>query len=83
MKSLHPKCDSKPTIPPPLPAPHTHPNHPSFYQSAQKSINNKGRVRLPKRKDFRENSKQPLNPPHFRKIMLQLFFLENVLKKPI
>ena len=34
----------------------------------------KGRVRVPKRLNFRKNSKRPLARPHFRKIMLDIFF---------
>ena len=34
-----------------------------------------GRVALPNRMNFRKNFKQPSNPPSFRKIILQFFFI--------
>ena len=35
-------------------------------------ILHKGRVMVPKRMNFRNNSKRPLTPLHFRKIVLQM-----------
>ena len=34
--------------------------------------NGKGCLTLPKQMNFRKNSKRPLTPPHFQKIMLQI-----------
>ena len=39
----------------------------------------KGRIPLPNQMNFWKNSKRPLTPPHFLKIILQ-FFSENVRK---
>ena len=41
-------------------------------------------VRLPKRRNVRKHSKQPLTPPsHFRKIILQFFSGKRQIKLPI
>ena len=37
-------------------------------------LQNKGRLWLPKRMNFRKSSKWPLAPSHFRKIILQIFW---------
>ena len=37
-------------------------------------ISFKGRVGLPNRMNFRKNSKRPSTPPHFQKIILQMFY---------
>ena len=35
-------------------------------------LSHKGRMAPPKRMNFRKNSKRPLTPPHFRKIILRI-----------
>ena len=39
-----------------------------------KMMESKGRLPLPKRMNFRKSSKRPLTPPHFWKVMLQIFY---------
>ena len=45
-----------------------------YYLSKTRWYTAKGRLPLPKRMNFRKSSKRPLTPPpHFRKVMLQIF----------
>ena len=37
-------------------------------------IDDKGRVAIPNRMNFRKKSKRPSTPPYFRKIILQFFY---------
>ena len=53
----------------------------STTRTTQHAHEKKGRLAPPKRMNFRETSKGPLNPPHFRKIILQ-FFLKALFKAP-
>ena len=53
---------------------------PHFHYFRISTFQPNGQVTVPKRMNFRKNSKPPMTPPHFRKIMLQLF-LENVREK--
>ena len=54
----------------------------STTRTTQHAHENKGRLAPPKRTNFWGNSKGPLNPPHFRKIILQ-FFPKSPLKSAV